>query len=316
VPELVGALVGAGARIRAVVPSRETLEDAFVRLMDEPDDEPASAGDRRRGMNVAKRLLPAASLLVLCIFFSVKSPRFLSLDNWFALSSQYAYLLLIGAGATLVIVSGGIDLSVGSVVALAGVATADALVNHHAPVWVGILVGVGVGALAGLVNGLIITRLRVPAFIATLGTLLVARGLALRLARGVTIDGTPDAFNALAYARPLGIPAPLLLVAAVLVWSASCCGAPSSGATFTRSARTKRRHAHRACRSRACGSGCTCWAARSRASRAWWKRPGSVPASRPAARTTNWTWSRRSSWAGRVCRAARAAWSERCSARC
>jgi ribose transport system permease protein len=154
---------------------------------------------------------------VLCILFSIKSPRFLSLDNWFALSSQYAYLLLIGAGATLVIVSGGIDLSVGSVVALAGVATADALVNHHAPVWVGILVGVGVGALAGLVNGLIITRLRVPAFIATLGTLLVARGLALRLARGVTIDGTPDAFNALAYARPLGIPAPLLLVAAVLV---------------------------------------------------------------------------------------------------
>ncbi len=168
-------------------------------------------------MNVVKRLLPAASLLVLCVFFSIKSPRFLSLDNWFALSSQYAYLLLIGAGATLVIVSGGIDLSVGSVVALAGVATADALVNRHAPVWAGVLVGIGVGALAGLVNGLIVTRLRVPPFIATLGTLLVARGLALRLAHGVTIDGTPDAFNALAYARPLGIPAPLLLVALALL---------------------------------------------------------------------------------------------------
>ena len=166
-------------------------------------------------MNVVKRLLPAASLFVLCAYFALRSPRFLSLDNWFALSSQYAYLLIIGVGATLVIVAGGIDLSVGSVVALSGVVAADAMVNRGAPPWAGVLIGVVVGACAGLANGLIVTGLRVPPFIATLGTLLVARGLALRVAGGVTVDGTPDAFNALANARPLGVPAPLVIVAAV-----------------------------------------------------------------------------------------------------
>ncbi len=164
-------------------------------------------------MNFVKRLLPAASLFLLCAYFAARSPRFLTAENWFAISNQYAYLLIIGMGATLVIVSGGIDLSVGSVVALAGVVAADAMVNHDAPAWAGILLGIGVGAAAGLVNGLVITVFRVPAFIATLGTLLIARGLALRIAEGVTIDGTPDAFNALAYGRPFGLPAPLLLIA-------------------------------------------------------------------------------------------------------
>jgi len=171
-------------------------------------------------MNVVKRLLPAASLLVLCAYFALRSPRFLTLDNWFALASQYAYLLIIGVGATLVIVAGGIDLSVGSVVALAGVVAATLMVKSEAPVWMGVLAGIGVGATAGLVNGLVVTRLRVPAFIATLGMLLVARGLALRVAGGVTVDGTPDAFNTLAYARPLGLPAPLLVVAVVALLTA------------------------------------------------------------------------------------------------
>ena len=160
-----------------------------------------------------KRLLPALSLLVLCVYFAARSPRFLTVENGFAIANQYAYLLIIGMGATLVIVAGGIDLSVGSVLALSGVVAADAMVNHDAPVWVGVLLGIGVGAVAGLVNGLVITRLRVPAFIATLGMLLIARGIALRVAGGVTVDGTPDAFNTLAYGRPLGIPAPLLLIA-------------------------------------------------------------------------------------------------------
>jgi ribose transport system permease protein len=113
-----------------------------------------------------------------------------------------------------VILAGGIDLSVGSVLALSGIVAAYAMVERGMPAWAGCALGVAVGALAGLVNGLIVTRLRVPAFIATLGTLLIARGFALRIAKGVTIDGTPDAFNAIASARPLGLPAPLLLIAA------------------------------------------------------------------------------------------------------
>jgi ribose transport system permease protein len=184
---------------------------------------PAALRRRPETMNLAKRLLPAASLLLLCAYFAARSPRFLTWENWFAISNQYAYLLILGVGATVVILSGGIDLSVGSVMALSGVVAADALVNRGAPVPLGILLGVATGASAGLVNGLVVTRLRVPAFIATLGMLLIARGLALQIAGGVTIDGTPDGFNALANARPLGLPAPLLLIAASAFLVAFLC---------------------------------------------------------------------------------------------
>ncbi len=165
----------------------------------------------------AKRFLPAVSLLILCVFFAWRSPNFLTVENAFALANQYAYLLIIGVGATVVIIAGGIDLSVGSVLALSGIVAAHVMVERNWPVWAGCLTGVAVGALAGLINGLIITRLRVPAFIATLGTLLMARGLALRIAHGVTIDGTPDAFNYVANGRPLGIPFPLLLIVFVSI---------------------------------------------------------------------------------------------------
>lgn len=179
-----------------------------------PRPSPSSFFRHPSSLLVAKRLLPAVSLLILCVFFALRSPNFLTTENAFAIANQYAYLLIIGVGATLVIVSGGIDLSVGSVLALSGTITAHVMVDRGMPVWVGVLTGITVGALTGLVNGLVITRLRVPAFIATLGMLLIARGLALRVARGVTIDGTPDAFNALASARPFGLPAPLLLIIA------------------------------------------------------------------------------------------------------
>ncbi|MDX1933419.1 MAG: ABC transporter permease [Capsulimonadales bacterium] len=168
-------------------------------------------------LTLAKRLLPAASLLLLTIFFAVKSPTFLTVENAFTLANQYAYLLIIGIGATVVIVAGGIDLSVGSVLALSGIAAAQVMVQRGWPVWAGCLCGVGVGAAIGLLNGLIVTRLRVPAFIATLGTLLIARGLALRIAKGVTIDGTPDGFNLLASGRPFGLPAPLITIVLVAV---------------------------------------------------------------------------------------------------
>jgi ribose transport system permease protein len=164
---------------------------------------------------LAKRFLPALSLIALCVFFAVQSPNFLTLDNLFAIANQYAYLMIIGFGATLVIIAGGIDLSVGSVLALSSILAAHLIVKMEQSVGMGVVVGMGVGAIAGLVNGLIITRLKVPAFIATLGMLMVARGLTYRIAGGVSIDGLPDAFSYLANGRPLGIPFPLILTVVV-----------------------------------------------------------------------------------------------------
>jgi ribose transport system permease protein len=159
-----------------------------------------------------KRLLPALSLFVLCLFFAVKAPHFATLENAFNIAQQYAYLLIIGMGATMIIVAGGIDLSVGSVLALSGCVAAYSMVKMGMPPMAGICIGIFVGALCGLVNGLLVTRLKVPAFIATLGTLLIARGIALRVAGGVTIDGTPPQFNQIANGHIQGVPLPLFLI--------------------------------------------------------------------------------------------------------
>jgi ribose/xylose/arabinose/galactoside ABC-type transport system permease subunit len=171
-------------------------------------------------LTVTKRLLPVLSLLLLCLYFAIAAPPFRSADNIFNVASQNAWLLIAGMGATLIILAGGIDLSVGSVMAFSGVVAAHLMVNKGLPIPVAFVGGLAAGALAGTVNGLIITRLRVPPFIATLGMLLVARGAALTAAKGVTVDGVPDAFNALANARPLGIPMPLLITVAVVAFVA------------------------------------------------------------------------------------------------
>jgi ribose transport system permease protein len=157
-------------------------------------------------------------LLILCLFFAIRVPMatgrqsFLTLENLFGIAGQYSWLLLIGLGATVVIIAGGIDLSVGSVLALSGVTAAHCIVERGWPVWAGAGAGLLAGALCGALVGLVTTRLKVPAFLASLGVLLVARGLSLRLAGGSTVSGLPDSFSAIASARPLGLPMPLILV--------------------------------------------------------------------------------------------------------
>lgn len=171
-------------------------------------------------MTQLKRLLPAAGLFLLCAYFTFAARKngmqlFLTPENWFAMAGQYAYLLIIGMGATLVILAGGIDLSVGSVLALSGVTAAHLITKAGWPVPAGMAMGVLVGAVCGVLNGLVTTRLRVPPFIATLGMMLVARGAALRIAKGVTVDGMPDTFNQIAIGTVQRIPVPLILIVCV-----------------------------------------------------------------------------------------------------
>jgi len=171
-------------------------------------------------MTLAKRLLPAVSLVLLCVFFAIRSEPFRSADNLFNIAGQNAWLLIAGMGMTVVLLGSGIDLSVGSVMALCGVVAAHVMVRSGLPVPAAIALGLAAGGAAGAVNGVLVTRLRVPAFIATLGMLLVARGIALKVAGGVTVDGTPDAFGQLANARPFGVPVPLLLTVLVAAFTA------------------------------------------------------------------------------------------------
>ena len=136
------------------------------------------------------------SLLALIAVFSSMSSAFLTMGNGMSVALQVTSIAFLGLGATAVIITGGIDLSVGSVLALAGVANAMA-VKAGASIEVGILVGLIVGGICGAINGLFVTLVKLPPFIATLGMMLVARGLALRLTDAQPISGLCAAFGVL-----------------------------------------------------------------------------------------------------------------------
>lgn len=153
-------------------------------------------------------------LLLIIAAISALSKSFLTLSNFLVITRQVSINGLVAAGMTLVILLGGIDLSVGGVIALAGALLAMALAATHS-VWLAVLTGVGVGALVGAVNGAFIACLRLPAFIVTLATLALARGATLVLTEGRPILVSSPSFETLGggYLGPL--PVPVLVMAGV-----------------------------------------------------------------------------------------------------
>jgi ribose transport system permease protein len=129
-----------------------------------------------------------AILILVCVLATSQSSSFLSLDNGFNIASQMVFVLLLALGTTIVLITGGIDLSVGSVMGLTAGVVAY-LVSQGLPLGVAMLAAVAVGALLGLVNGLIITKLGLPDFIATLAMLGVARGLLFLWTEGTPFIG-------------------------------------------------------------------------------------------------------------------------------
>jgi len=126
-----------------------------------------------------QRLLAFGGLVILFVGFSLASPNFFQFDNIVGILLATAVNGVLALGATYVIISGGIDLSIGTVMTLSAVMTGVFITNWHVPVVIGILGGIGIGGFAGLINGVIIAKMKVPPFIATLGMLNVAKGLAL-----------------------------------------------------------------------------------------------------------------------------------------
>jgi ribose/xylose/arabinose/galactoside ABC-type transport system permease subunit len=165
------------------------------------------------------RLESLIVLAVLVITMSVLSPFFLSVSNFLNIMLATATIGILAIGTTLVLTSGGLDLSVGSVLGLSGVVGAYFCGVLEWP-WITAIIGaLGAGAIAGYANGVMITRLRIPAFIVTLGMMGIARGLALIIApNGGAIYGLPAPVVYLGQGRPFGIPMPviLLILAAIL----------------------------------------------------------------------------------------------------
>jgi ribose transport system permease protein len=155
-----------------------------------------------------------AGLLALCLFLWAATPHFLTVSNLLNVLEQTSINAVVAVGMTYVIISGGIDLSVGSVLAVAGIALALAL-EGGLPAPVAIVLALATGTACGLTNGLLVTFGRLPPFIATLGMMSVARGAALMLAEGRPISGFSEGFRTLATARVLMVPAPVLLTVGV-----------------------------------------------------------------------------------------------------
>src|SRR5882724_1234560 len=159
-----------------------------------------------------KRFLPFVSLVALCILIAALEPRFLSAGNLASVARQTAVITIIAMGMTMVMVSGGIDLSVGSVLSLSGVVGAFAMVNG-APVVVGVAAAIATGAACGFLNGMAVAMLRIPPFIVTLGAMGIYRGIALLATDGKAVVGVPTSFGHLAEGNLFGVlPVPLLIV--------------------------------------------------------------------------------------------------------
>jgi len=164
---------------------------------------------------------PLVGLILLCIVFAVLSPFFLSVRNALNVVDQVTVLGIIAIGMTAVIVIGGIDLSVGSILALSMMVMGWLSNDKGVPFPIAMVLAVVVVAVCGLGNGLLITRAKLPPFIATLAMMTVARGVANIITNGEQIVGYPDWFTALSTQRYFGVlsaTVALFIVLAVVSW--------------------------------------------------------------------------------------------------
>ena len=160
---------------------------------------------------------PLIGLVALCIIFSISTTVFLSFRNLLNILDQVTVLGILSLGMTAVIILGGIDLSVGSVLAFAMMVTGWLSHDMNMPLVLSIVIGLLVGALCGWVNGLLVTRAKLPAFIATLSMMTIARGLANIITDGRQIVGYPDWFDSFATRRYFGFLSMTVALAVLLV---------------------------------------------------------------------------------------------------
>jgi ribose transport system permease protein len=150
------------------------------------------------------------AFVILLVVFSLSSPWFLSLDNFLNIGRQTTLVSIIAVGMTFVIIARQIDLSVASTLALSGMAAALAMNQINNSWIVGAVAGLGTGALVGLLNGILTTELSIPSFLVTLGSLSMARGLAMMVTNTKPVIITNESYFAIfGEGTFLGIPVPI-----------------------------------------------------------------------------------------------------------
>jgi ribose/xylose/arabinose/galactoside ABC-type transport system permease subunit len=155
-------------------------------------------------------------LLLLCVLVGILNPVFFTTDNVLDILRNTSYILIIAVGMTFVLIAGGLDLSVGSYLALFGLVCGVTL-KAGWPIPLAVLFGLAAGAAGGLLNATVIVRLNVPPLITTLGTLYMARGLVLVVTRGTPVYPLPDAFSLIGNGDILGVPSIIILAAVISI---------------------------------------------------------------------------------------------------
>jgi len=163
-----------------------------------------------------QRLLPFLTLIALFVALSIASPHFLTNTNLSSVVRQTAVINIMALGMTLIIIAGGIDLSVGAILAFGGLMGTMAMERGY-PIVAGIFIGAFAGMLWGVVNGALATHLNINPFIVTLGTMGIARGLTLIVSNGLPVHQIPQRFSFLGEGNLLGVPFVLWIVVACAV---------------------------------------------------------------------------------------------------
>jgi ribose transport system permease protein len=180
----------------------------------------SNAQPAARPVLLGSRFLIAGSrlavLLLMIVAMTVLSPTFLTAGNLLNVLRQVAPIFIIGAGQTVVILARGIDLSMDAVASLTGVVLATLMVDNHIPFYLAMPLGLGLGAALGAVNGLIITKIKLPPFVATFGTWLLFKGLTVLWIDGRVVSGFSEGFHFLGSGRVWGIP--FIIFIAVLIY--------------------------------------------------------------------------------------------------
>ncbi len=165
--------------------------------------------------NILKTYGMIIAFVVVCAVLAVLSPVFLTMNNVLNVIRQSSIIGIMAVGVTFVILSGGIDLSVGSVMAVSGMIAAGSL-DSGAGVGAAILIALAVGVAAGLINGLLVTVAGITPFVVTLGMMSIARGATLLYSQGYPISGFTDAFRFIGGGYILGIPFPVIMLLGIV----------------------------------------------------------------------------------------------------
>lgn len=176
----------------------------------------AATGNRfGLSQDVLQTVYRLIAVFLICVVLAVASDAFLTTSNLLNVLRQASLLFFLASGLTLVILTAGLDLSVGANIGLSACLAASVIKTTGSPM-LGIFTGLAVGSTVGALNGLMVTRLRIPSFIATYGMLWVLQGITYYYMGGTTIYGFPDGFRAIGSGYFLGIPIPVYLMLAFL----------------------------------------------------------------------------------------------------